>query len=148
MREKMCNRIDNVSYAKEIFIKNKRIEKLGEHVIKKDTLETIIGLMCVGFIPELSSMKIEHNEFDELIAEITIPAIDNLISFKMNYENKLSSYVILKDIKFKSYKENVKISNINIRKILMVLSSGTFYSDIDKEGDEYRLTYLDRRKEG
>jgi hypothetical protein len=144
----MCYTIDNVSYAREIFLENRQIRNVGEHVIKKDALETILGLICVGTIPELASMKIEYNKSNEPVAEIIIPAMDDLLFYKLIYEKKLSSYAILKNIKFKKINGKIKISNIDICKILMILSSGTCYSNIDDEGDDFRLSYLLKRKEG
>jgi len=145
----MCRLIDNVSYAKETFLESRRIKTFGEFVIEKDALKTVVGLICTGSIPETITMKIEHNNLSEPVAEVIVPDTNELIFCRKSYERKLSSYVFLKNFKFKSIKEGIKISNINISEILNLFSPDVCYSDIIEEGDEYRLIYsFKERKEG
>ena len=128
--------VDNISYARELFIEHKRIENLGEHVIEKSVLDTILSLLCTGYVPE----DVNVNFNDKSIAELEFPKVNIGLSYYL-YGRNLASYVLVKNFKIKIKEEKIIISNINVSSLLKLISSGTQYNNISCKGNNYVLSY-------
>ena len=127
--------IDNISYARDLFSEKRHTSRtVGEHVIEKDALDTILGLICLGFIPETISVETYDNDSK---VQILVPKCKKFILNAIVYERRLASYPILKDFKFRTLKNDIKVYNIDIVSILKILSSGTTYKSVTKSDNDY-----------
>ena len=129
----MTRVIDNVSYARDLFVEKRIFRRVGEYVIERETMDTILGLFLTGDIPEDITVTLDDNKCFNVILPTSMQTAKKFI--------RLRTFSFLKAYKYKISRGKVFITNINAYAIIKFLSAGTEYKDIifNEEDNTYTL---------